>query len=207
MKTRFILAVLLVAVVLPPIYPSASAAAGACITPAQVAADASLKVVRHSDAVFGQRKTWLYGDSITVQSWGGLALPSLAVDARWGRPITEGVDHFASNLARFGAPKTVIIALGTNDMLAPDTVKQQLRRVRGLLPLSTRVVYVTAYRSNQVAESLAVNNAARTVPLVRFVNWYIAASRPGMLIDNAHVTCPAGADTRDLLIRAQVLAP
>lgn len=94
-----------------------------------------------------QAKVFVVGDSLTVgtEPWLRAALHrrgwSLAgVDARVGRPVAEGLRILRAHAARL--PRTVLIALGTNDLGAPPAaVAGWLRAARTALG-GRRIVWV-----------------------------------------------------------------
>jgi hypothetical protein len=184
--------------------PTAASASAPCLLPED--AIGAARYVRSSAATFHTARTYLYGDSITVQSWAGLLDLGLAVDGRWGRTVTTAVDLLVAD-ADLRSPAVVVLAAGTNDLNYPYQVRRQVQRARIVLPPTTRLVWVDVYRSGYPAESAYLNDYVAGLAGVEYVAWSSIAATPGYLIDGTHLTCPKGADMRNGLIRRQVNYP
>lgn len=151
----------------------------------------------------------LYGDSITFQAWRGLAerLPRLGVDAWWGTTTRPTVDRALQDAART-PPRTVVLAVGTND--APDAVAMaaEVRRARAGLPAGTRLLWVNVYTERSTAWR-DVDLAVASQPGVEVVDWAAAnlrargtAARSPLLSDGVHLSCQGAGVWRGLLQRA-----
>lgn len=156
----------------------------------------------------------LYGDSISVQ--GNPLLRSrdrsLAVDALGGRKTAPTVDVLARDLAAGSVPEVVVMAIGTNDRAAPEQVGDQVRRVRSLLPLTTRILWVNTYTEGN-ERWREVNLQIAAMPSIEIVDWagvnLLArgqAAKSPYLFDGVHLSC-AGARAWVALIAGAIGSP
>lgn len=172
-------------------------------------ARSSRPVSKSLPRTYRKASTWIYGDSITWQSRTHLkrTLPGReAVDAHWGRNTQHGVNALLKDLRRYGAPKTVVIALGTNDMVNVPAFEVQVARVIRILPRKTRIVWVNTYSDANPAYN-AINRVIRAhSPRVTPVSWASRNAPVGdspLLMDGLHVN-GQGCDVRNNLIRKAV---
>ncbi len=159
------------------------------------------KTYRHAD-------TWLYGDSITYQSWRYLRPldGGLAVDAVWGRQTSSAVTNLGRDVHRFPThlPRTVVIATGTNDLYQLDTFRKQVALARAVLPTKVRLLWVNVYVETTTTYNLAdriLGEQAGVRPLL----WSRTnlSSDHSLLKDGIHVT-NEGCDLRNALIRRAI---
>lgn len=161
-------------------------------------------VVRSTNVTFANANTWLYGDSITVQTWRGVKVRGgLAVDAMWGRYTRHGITTMKRDLARWGAPENVVIALGTNDRRQPDIFRAEVDRALAALPRRVHVYWVNLYTEVGVPS----NPLNRIIEDSRadVIRWARAqGTRPStLLIDGKHVNA-AGCAVRAALVNAAI---
>jgi len=185
------------------------------------------------DPVFRQASTdgvWLLGDSITYQTAAevGGALNRaglvLAVDAQPGIPVTPTVDRLTTHLRRGGPPRALVMAVGTNDVARagepPSVLPVQMARALGLVPRSTRVIWVNVYKDQHPTSSPAMlalterANRSLATQAARFANasvvdWFSAvAPTPEVFLRDGVHTTPEGAHLRAaLLVRAVTAVP
>jgi hypothetical protein len=168
-----------------------SASASSC-TPATKGAPArsSVKAFRHADV-------WLYGDSITYQTYADLRHRSarrIAVDAWWGRRTAPTVVSLGNDVHRFAEhlPKVVIMATGTNDLTDPAGFAHQVQLARAVLPASVKLIWVNMYADTTPAWNTA-DRILSGVDGVRVVSWSranLASQVDGhssLLLDGVHV--------------------
>jgi hypothetical protein len=165
---------------------------------------------------------WMFGDSITAADspeLGTLLRPSgrpLAVDATPGIPTGPAVDLLLERLRRSGAPRRLVMALGTNDSDS-RVVAAQVARVMRAVPPTTRVYWVNVWkrrwltsgtggdRSVTLAINAALQRADRRHANLETVNWWATVDADPLryLRDGVH-TLPAGRTARNQLILAAV---
>jgi hypothetical protein len=124
------------------------ASARASTPPVTVATRPPGNLVRSSAATFATAGTWVYGDSITVQTWQNLhPYGGLAVDAKWGRTAGATVDQLMSDLRTVPRiPRTVVVAAGTNDFLTHADLTYAVARARHQSQaLHYRLIWVNVY--------------------------------------------------------------
>lgn len=206
--TRAALLALALLILVPTHGPPAQAAAARCVPispdqPHKTPVKSGRWQYRHADV-------WLYGDSITFQTYRDLRARTssrIAVDAWWGRSTASAVTALGRDVHRFGRrrlPDVVVMATGTNDLGNLDNFARQVRLARAVLPRRVRLVWVNVY----VTTTTAYNAAGRIlsdVPGVRVIGWARAnlnASTP-LLVDGIHVN-GAGCAARNRLIRRAI---
>jgi lysophospholipase L1-like esterase len=153
--------------------------------------------VKSTPRAFRKSKTWIYGDSITWQSYRNLQKTLKgreAVDAYWGRNTTSAVNALRADIIRHRKyPKVVIMATGTNDLQDLNEFRRQVIRARHMLPKRVKLVWVNTYFDTADSYN-AVNRALRSVPRVTVVNWsavnvgHRVDGRSTLLYDGVHVT-------------------
>jgi hypothetical protein len=151
----------------------------------------------------------LYGDSITYQVQQRLIdrNPSLGIDAFWGRWTRETVDVAIEDAER-ETPRTVVLAIGTNDTRDPSDMAYDVKRAREALPASTRLLWVNTYvETNDGWKD--VDAAIASTPGVEVVDWALenlkargTGDRSPLLSDGVHLSCPGGDVWVDLVQRS-----
>lgn len=164
---------------------------------------------RSTPKAFRRADVWLYGDSITYQTYRDLRERSrarIAVDAWWGRGTASAVTALGRDAHRFGYrrghwPRVVVMATGTNDLRDVAAFTQQVRLARAVLPARVRLVWVNVYVTTTPAFNAADAQLA-AVPGVRVLSWAKAnrESTTPLLVDGIHVNA-AGCAVRNRLIR------
>lgn len=174
---------------------------------------------------FAHASVWLYGDSITNQTYTGLASPlaaqgvTTAVDAWSGRPTGPTVDQLLADLAQHPAPQTVIMAVGSNDFRRPQMVREQIERAKAAVSehSGTRLVWVNVYvvragktervRRMDRSGTVQVNREIRAaIPQADVVDWYGFIRRRRWvttvyLRDGVHTTAAGGLARNALILR------
>ncbi|WP_241994937.1 hypothetical protein [Kribbella sp. VKM Ac-2568] len=184
-----------------------------------------IKTVIAKDGVF------MFGDSIAVQDGKSLAIrlagrtgDSLAVHNWSGRPTTQAVDALQDWATKYGMPRRILMATGTNDVFNPPVVTAQINRTMSIVGPNRTVVWVNtqmcrtartaamqiADQRNSAWINLQLADAQRRYPNLRIVHWaeYLAAKPTRLtayLSDGVHTTVPYGQDARNELI-TQALA-
>lgn len=173
---------------------------------------------------------YLFGDSITVATARGLAESLLAdgittaVNAWSGRPTTPAVDALEAWVADYGAPRRLVMALGTNDIFDPSVMAAQIERVMGIVGPQRTVIWPTVQASRsrqptsvQVADqrnsgwvNAQIVEASGRHPNLQVVDWSaFLAAKPSRLTaylsDGVHTTS-SGAAARNHMLRRAVLA-
>ncbi|WP_132188853.1 MULTISPECIES: hypothetical protein [Kribbella] len=185
-----------------------------------IATEATIKTVVARDGVF------MFGDSIAVQDGRSLAVrlagrtgDSLAVHNWSGRPTTPAVDALQAWATRYGMPRRILMATGTNDAFNPPVFAAQINRTMSIVGPNRIVVWVNTQMCRtsktaamQVADqrnsawiNLQLADAQRRYPNLRIVHWaeYLAAKPTRLtayLREGVHTTVPAGQDARNELI-------
>lgn len=189
----------------------ACAAALVLLVPSPVSAAAStdgcMPVVRgvfkSQPIAYRKADVWVYGDSLTYQSYQNLGVRRVATDAYFGRSTSMAVDHLAADMAAYRHnPKIVVMAVGTNDREQPDVFAAQVRRALSLIPRKVRVIWVNVY-AEIGAPWGPINAVLYQRPRIRPVYW-AAARRPEYFIDGIHLT-RWGCLARNALIRKSLL--
>jgi hypothetical protein len=184
-----------------------------------------IKTVVAKDGVF------MFGDSIAVQDGKSLAIrlagrtgDSLAVHNWSGRPTTPAVDALQDWATKYGMPRRILMATGTNDVFNPPVVTAQINRTMSIVGPNRTVIWVNtqmcrtgrtaamqiADQRNSAWINLQLADAQRRYPNLRIVHWaeYLAAKPTRLtayLSDGVHTTVPYGQDARNELI-TQALA-
>lgn len=135
----------------------------------------------------------VYGDSITHQVGGRLTRlhPQVSVDAYPGRRTLDAAEAVVRDLGRYGVPRVVVMAVGTNDARWPDLFGAVARQVRADVPAGTRLLWVTAYAEPWPGWD-RVGAEVRALPGVEVVDWAavsLAARDRGLLVDGVHLSC------------------
>lgn len=202
---RTLLAAALAAVALLAAPTSADAAPSASCS---VQDRSSRPVSKSLPRTYRKATTWVYGDSITWQSRAHLkkTLPGkTAVDAYWGRNTQHAANALLADLRRYKHnPKTVVMAVGTNDMLNIPAFAKQVDRVKRILPRKTRLVWVDTYSDTNPDYNL-VNRVIRSK--VKTAYWAPKNAPVGkspLLMDGLHVN-DQGCEVRNNLIRKAVV--
>jgi hypothetical protein len=169
--------------------------------------------VKSTPTAYRKSKQWIYGDSITWQTYRNLqaTLPGRqAVDAYWGRNTANAVEALRKDIRRHrkDLPRVVIMATGTNDVQDLNTFRRQVIRARAMLPRRVKLVWVNTYFDTSTSYN-SVNRALRSVDGVRVVSWsaqnvrYRVDGRSTLLYDGVHVN-RAGCVVRNQAIKRAV---
>ncbi|MFD7154187.1 hypothetical protein ACFV9C_06305 [Kribbella sp. NPDC059898] len=187
---------------------------------------ATVTYVRDHDGVC------MFGDSIAVQDGKALASKllsrgiSLAVHNWSGRPTMPAVDALENWALKYGLPRRILMATGTNDIFNPPVFAAQVDRTMRIVGSNRKVVWVNTQIS-RTAKSAAIqvadqrnsawinsqlHDAEKKYPNLDLVRWaeYLAAkpSRLTQLLrEGVHTTVPAGQDARnDLMVQGLLAA-
>lgn len=188
---------------------------------------ATIAYVRDHDGVC------MFGDSIAVQDGKALATKlmsrtgaSLAVHNWSGRPTTPAVDALENWAIKYGLPRRILMATGTNDIFNPPVFAAQVDRTMRIVGSNRKVIWVNTQISRtaksaaiQVADqrnsawiNSQIHDAEKKYPNLDIVRWaeYLAA-KPSrltqLLTSGVHTTVPAGQDARnDLIVDALIKA-
>lgn len=135
------------------------------------------------------------GDSLSVGATGAyealedlLGIP-VTVDARVGRPTSEGIEHLRA--APLATGETLVFALGTNDGDDYMAYSAQIERTMALVPKGTRVVWLTVWRRGPLSGiNQALRDALGRHPDLVVADWVAELSaHPEYLVsDNVHFT-------------------
>jgi hypothetical protein len=191
-----------------------------------ISTTATITYVRDHDGVF------MFGDSIAVQDGKALATKllnrgiSLAVHNWSGRPTRPAVDALENWAIKYGLPRRILMATGTNDIFNPPVFAAQVDRTMKIVGSNRTVIWVNTQISRtaksaaiQVADqrnsawiNSQIHDADKKYPNLRIVRWaeYLAAqpSRLTTLLrEGVHTTVPAGQDARNDLIVQALIAP
>ncbi|MEV4262499.1 hypothetical protein [Kribbella sp. NPDC049584] len=185
-----------------------------------ISATATITYVRDHDGVC------MFGDSIAVQDGKALATrllsttgASLAVHNWSGRPTAPAVDALENWAIKYGLPRRILMATGTNDIFNPPVFAAQVDRAMRIVGPNRKVVWVNTQIS-RTAKSAAIqvadqrnsawinsqlHDAEKKYSNLDLVRWaeYLAAkpSRLTQLLrEGVHTTIPAGQDARNNLI-------
>ena len=185
-----------------------------------IASEATITYVRDHDGVY------MFGDSIAVQDGKALATrllsrsgASLAVNNWSGRPTAPAVDALQSWASRYGLPRRILMATGTNDIFNPPAFAAQVDRTmnivgphRTVVWVNTQIARTTKSATVQLADqrnsawvNSQLSDAQKKYPNLRIVRWaeYLAA-KPARLTmylrEGVHTTVPGGQDARNELI-------
>lgn len=207
MRRRLLLLTLVVGVLAAGV-PVASSATSGCTVPGRKLGRATT----YRSPNITTAPVVLYGDSISYQGYRSLQrlLPGVGVDAWWGRATTPTVDALARDVRRH-RPRTVIMAIGTNDRTTPQQFLLQVRRARALLPATTRLLWVAVY-VEPTPEWLGIDAQLAAVQGVQVVDWVDVNRRARgtalhspLLSDGIHLTC-AGTVAWAGMLRAAAVA-
>ncbi|TDD19526.1 hypothetical protein E1218_23910 [Kribbella turkmenica] len=185
--------------------------------------EAAVQAVVARDGVF------MFGDSIAVQDGKALATrlkdrtgDIMAVHNWSGRPTTPAVDALQEWATKYGMPRRILMATGTNDIFNPPVLAAQIERTMKIAGPNRTVVWcnIQVARSNQSASvqladqrntawiNLQLSDAQKRHPNLRIVRWaeYLAA-KPARLTmylrQGIHTTVPYGQDARnELMVQA-----
>lgn len=152
--------------------------------------------VKSPRSSYRKARQWIYGDSITWQTYKNLrkTLPGRqAVDAYWGRNTASAVEALRQDLNRTRKrPKAVVMATGTNDLTNMNEFRRQVIRARAMLPKRVKLVWVNVY-VDTTPEYNAVNRVLHSVDGVGVVSWsaqnvrYRVDGKSTLLYDGVHV--------------------
>jgi hypothetical protein len=188
-----------------------------------VAPVATITSVRDNDGVY------MFGDSIAVQDGKTLAAQLIARSGKtiavhnWsGRPTAPAVDALQNWAVRYGMPRRILMATGTNDIFNPPVFAAQVDRTMRIVGSQRTVVWVNV-QCARTAKSAAVqladqrnsawinsqlSDAAKKYSNLKVVRWAesLAASPPHLttyLREGVHTSVPAGQTARnDLILQA-----
>ncbi|WP_203590107.1 hypothetical protein [Streptomyces sp. SID13031] len=190
-----------------------------------VASTATIAYVRDNDGVY------MFGDSIAVQDGKPLATrlkertgSTLAVHNWSSRPTAPAVDALENWALKYGMPRRILMATGTNDIFNPPVFAAQVDRTMRIVGPNRTVVWVNVQiartgksASIQLADqrnsgwvNSQLSDAQKKYPNLRIVRWaeYLAA-KPSLLTqclrEGVHTTVPFGQNARNELI-VQALA-
>ncbi len=192
-----------------------------------IATDATIKYVRDNDGVY------MFGDSISVQDGKALASAlisrtgkSIAVHNWSGRPTAPAVDALQSWAIKYGLPRRILMATGTNDIFNPPVFAAQVDRAMKIAG-SGRTVFWVNVQIARTAKSAAIqladqrngawinsqlSDAQKKYPNLRIVRWAEAlAAKPSNLAtylrEGVHTSVPAGQTARNSLILQALMTP
>jgi hypothetical protein len=181
---------------------------------------ATITYVRDNDGLY------MFGDSIAVQDGKALATllksrtgASLAVHNWSGRPTAPAVDALLNWATKYGMPRRILMATGTNDVFNPPVFAAQVDRTMRIVG-SQRVVYWVNTQIARTAKPASVqladqrnsawvnsqlSDAQKKYPNLRIIRWaeYLAAQPSRLttfLREGVHTTVPAGQNARNELI-------
>jgi hypothetical protein len=146
----------------------------------------------------------IIGDSITYRDFDGIRkyfsskgwIP--CVYAQRSARVTD----MLRQLRRYNVPvpKSVVVALGNNDVFTTTNYRYQMHRMRTYLGPDTNVVWTTIWRTRKTSflkplqyNAKVVNRITRDVaglmPNSALVDWYsVAITHPGWMYDGIHLT-------------------
>jgi len=192
-----------------------------------ISTEATIKYVRDNDGVY------MFGDSISVQDGKSLATQlisrsgkSLAVHNWSGRPTAPAVDALQSWAVKYGLPRRILMATGTNDVFNPPVFAAQVDRAMKIVGSQRTVVWVNtqiartaksatvqlADQRNSAWVNSQLSDAQKKYPNLRIVRWaeYLAAQPSRLtscLREGVHTTVPTGQNARNDLIVQALLEP
>ncbi|WP_433167076.1 hypothetical protein [Kribbella sp. CA-247076] len=188
-----------------------------------ITSEAAVKAVVAKDGVL------MFGDSIAVQDGKALATrllgrtgDTLAVHNWAGRPTAPAVDALQSWATKYGLPRRILMATGTNDIFNPPVFAAQIERTMKIAGPDRAVIWcnIQVARTNQpVSVQLAdqrntawinvqLSDAQKRHPNLRIVRWAeCLAAKPARLTmylrQGIHTTVPYGQDARnELMVQA-----
>jgi hypothetical protein len=155
------------------------------------------------------------GDSITYYAAPALheRRPRWIVDADRAREVGTLPWRISVDLVRYGVPRHVVIALGTNE--SAGWRRADYSAALSMLPRSSEVFFVTTYRDPAVfgqwradiqeRYSSWMRAIARDRADVRLINWRRdVLADPSLLVDGVHASHPAGIQRWVDLVEATV---
>ena len=188
-----------------------------------VAPESTITSVRDNDGVY------MFGDSISVQDGKALAAQLIARSGKtiavhnWsGRPTAPAVDALQNWAVRYGMPRRILMATGTNDIFNPPVFAAQVDRTMRIVGSQRTVVWVNV-QCARTAKSAAVqladqrnsawinsqlSDASKKYSNLKVVRWAesLAASPAHLttyLREGVHTSVPAGQTARnDLILQA-----
>ena len=145
----------------------------------------------------------LIGDSLTHYAAPTLLerRPKWKVDAIGGRKVETLPRRIRDDLATYGVPRHLVIALGTNE--SPGWTRADYAAAVDMVPRSTEVFFITTYRDPAVfgqdradiqeTYSSWMRSISKYRDNVSFINWRGHVKRnPALLRDGVHATDPEG---------------
>lgn len=191
-----------------------------------IASEATITYVRDHDGVY------MFGDSIAVQDGKALATrllsrtgKTLAVHNWSGRPTAPAVDALQSWAAKYGLPRRILMATGTNDIFNPPAFAAQVDRTmkiagpqRTVIWVNTQIARTAKSATVQLADqrnsawvNSQLSDAQKKYPNLHIVRWaeYLAAKPTRLtmyLREGVHTTVPSGQASRNELIVQAIAA-
>ncbi|WBQ08593.1 hypothetical protein [Kribbella sp. CA-293567] len=187
-----------------------------------VSSDDQVRRVLAGDGVF------MFGDSIGVQDGNALALrltkltgSALAVHNWSGQPAAAAVDALEAWSAKYGLPRRIVMAVGTNDIFKPPAFGPQVDRALRIAGPARTVFWVNTQvsrtRESELVQRADLRNSAwvnrqlddsaRRHPNLTVVRWseFLAEVKypHRYLRDGLHTSVPLGQHWRnELILRA-----
>ncbi|GAA1598702.1 hypothetical protein GCM10009804_64070 [Kribbella hippodromi] len=185
-----------------------------------VATEATITYVRDNDGVY------MFGDSISVQDGKALASQLIARTGKtiavhnWsGRPTAPAVDALQNWAVRYGMPRRILMATGSNDIFNPPVFAAQVDRTMRIVGSRREVVWVNV-QCARTAKAAAVQladqrnsawinsqllDAEKKYSNLTVVRWAESlAAAPSHLTtylrEGVHTSVPAGQTARNNLI-------
>jgi lysophospholipase L1-like esterase len=168
---------------------------------------------------------FMFGDSIAVQDSAALERlltnrtgDSIAVHDWSGQPAAAAVDALEEWSRRYGLPRRIVMAVGTNDIFNPPAFAEQVERALRIAGPDRTVYWVNVYASRtkqppavrdaDLSNSAWINqqlrDAAREHPNLHIVEWseFLEAqpNRPAEYLRDGVHTSELGAAARNKLI-------
>ncbi|MEU4190687.1 hypothetical protein AB0E69_02220 [Kribbella sp. NPDC026611] len=192
-----------------------------------ISTDTQIRKVLDTNGVF------MFGDSIAVQDGKSLAIrlagrdgSQLAVHNWSGRPTVGAVDALAAWAGRFGLPRRILMATGTNDIFDPPKFAAQVERALSIVGPNRTVYWINiqvarkavtatmqlADQRNSAWVNLQLSDAQKGHGNLRIVRWaeYLAV-KPNRLAsylrDGLHTSIPLGQDARNELAVQALTGP
>lgn len=173
---------------------------------------------------------WLLGDSIAAQAYPdlrdrlGAHRVCVATNSQGARPTQPTVDVLEQWLAKFPAPRLVVMACGSNDIFDPRPVAAQIDRTMRMVGTQAPVLWkdVQVCRTGETPKirladqrntgrvNAQIHASLTRHPGLHLIPWFqIVASQPGsssLLEDGVHLSDPEGIQAHNDLILRKVLA-
>lgn len=131
----------------------------------------------------------------------------VCIDGRNGRTTAQGVEVLRGYVARQQVPATVVVALGTNDVLgSPAAFRTRLTELVALLPREHRLLLVDTWYTGHDPAASAANRviadvaASRGATVIGFHDWL--RGREALLADHVHLTDQGSLERAWLIARA-----